>query len=267
MNTGVVLLISDLHLAPACPRISERFVRFLRGPARAASALYILGDLFEVWIGDDDLDNDFNESMLGELADLASTGVKIAFVRGNRDFLCGPASAQRAGWTLLEDETRLEMDDLPDASDRSGQTALEASAGPRTSAPVLLLHGDTLCTDDRAYQRFRAITHHWLTRTVFLALPLRWRQRIARRLRERSASHQARAPHALGDVSRVTVIARFRASGVSTMIHGHTHRPARHDLVVDARACERWVLPDWTETRGGYLAIEPGQRPRQIWLD
>jgi UDP-2,3-diacylglucosamine hydrolase len=264
--SGTTLLISDLHLAIDCPTIARRFRRFLHGPAREAAALYILGDLFEVWIGDDDTDNTFNESVLNDLAELTRSGVVVRFTRGNRDFLCGQTSARRAGWQILDDETRLAFD-AEAAADADIHPAPAPHSAPPPHSTLLLLHGDTLCTDDHAYQRFRAVTHHRLVRTAFLCLPLKWRQRIARRLRQRSMAHQAHSSTSLGDVSERTVIERFRASGASLMIHGHTHRPARHELVVDGRPCVRWVLPDWTESKGGYVALEPGQPPRMVWFD
>ncbi len=263
---GTTLLISDLHLAIDGPGIAERFIRFLHGPAREADALYILGDLFEVWIGDDDTGNAFNESILTELAHLARSGVAVHFTRGNRDFLCGRASARRAGWQLLGDETLLGVGHTT-ASSAAEATLPAQERQTVNDTTLLLMHGDTLCTEDHAYQRFRAITHHGLVRAAFLCLPLAWRQRIARRLRQRSIAHQTGSSTPLGDVSERAVIERFRASGASLMIHGHTHRPARHDLSIDGRPCVRWVLPDWTESRGGYLALEPGQSPRMVWLD
>jgi UDP-2,3-diacylglucosamine hydrolase len=225
-----VLFVSDVHLATERPATSELFLRFLREHASAASALYILGDLFEYWIGDDDRGDTLNESVLAALAAIAKQGVSIAFMPGNRDFMLGTAAATRAGMTLLADPTHLEL------------------AGRRT----LLMHGDTLCTDDVRYQRYRALIRDPRMMALLGRLPLRWRVKLARYLREKSGRERPLKSAAIMDVNQAAVERAFRDSGASLLIHGHTHRPARHPQMLDGAARERIVLADWHE-RGGYL--------------
>ena len=223
------LFISDLHLDPARPQITRLFGEFLDGQAREADALYILGDLFEAWVGDDD-PSETGAFVAEKLKALVDSGVPVSFMHGNRDFLLGEAYAQRAGMTLLEDPTRIDL----------------------YGKPALLMHGDTLCTDDVAYQQFRAHTRDPAWQAQFLSQPLAARLAFAQQARAASQARQGELREAgtmetITDVSPAAVDAAFAAHGVDTIIHGHTHRPAIHNLVVDGRPRRRIVLGDWYE--------------------
>jgi UDP-2,3-diacylglucosamine hydrolase len=228
-----VLLASDLHLAPERPAMVERFRRFAAGPARTASALYLLGDFFEYWLGDDDAADPFHAALLADLGGLVAAGVDVAFMHGNRDFLFGGAAASRHGIRLL------------------AEPALVDLAGVRT----LLMHGDTLCTDDLSYQRYRSVVRRPLVQRALLALPRAARRALASGLRRTSEAHTRLKPPVIMDVNRGAVEATLREHAYPRLIHGHTHRPARHEHVVDGRTCERWVLADWYD-RGGYLRCD-----------
>lgn len=227
------LFVSDLHLDPERPEITALFGRFLDGEARGADALYILGDLFEAWVGDDD-PSDAGAFVADRLRALAESGVPTYFIRGNRDFLLGGAYAARAGMILLDDPTVVELYGMP----------------------TLLLHGDLLCTDDVPYQQFRAQTRDPQWQAQFLAQPLAARLAFAQQAR---AASQARygelvskgMAETVGDVAPATVQDWFRRFGVKRMIHGHTHRPAIHD---EGGGNTRIVLGDWYE-QGSVLRI------------
>ncbi len=227
------LFVSDLHLSPARPAIVERFRRFLREEARAAAALYILGDLLEHWIGDDDAEGSFNRELFARVAELVRAGVPVFLMHGNRDFLVSARAAALAGMTLLPDPVEREL------------------FGVRT----LLMHGDTLCTDDVRYQRYRS----WVRRPglirAFLALPRGVREAIGGGMKRVSAGEKRVKAPAIMDVNERAVAAALRAHGYPRLIHGHTHRPARHVHVVDGHACERWVLADWYE-QASYLRCD-----------
>lgn len=227
------LFISDLHLSPRGPEKAKLFVDFLAGPARNAQALYILGDLFDYWLGDDDLADPFNEGIRVALAGLTSGGTAAYFLPGNRDFLIGEAFAAATGVTLLPD------------------IGVHRIAG----RPTLLLHGDTLCTDDHAYLAFRGRVRNPQWQREFLARPLAERRAIIEALRQRSEDAKSGKTTELMDVNPGMVAATFHEYGISHMIHGHTHRQAGHDIDVDGRACQRWVLGDWGAT-GNALACE-----------
>jgi len=218
------LFISDLHLDAARPHIVELFTRFIAADARAAEALYILGDLFESWIGDDD-DSPLALQVAQSLYALKQSGVPVFFMHGNRDFLLGEAYAKRAGMTLLDDPTVIEF---------GGQ-------------PTLLMHGDTLCTDDAAYQEFRAVVRNPDWQKQFRARSLSERHAFAAQARAESVKHTAGAKPEIMDVNQAAVLAAMRKHGVRTLIHGHTHRPATHRFEVDGQAAERIVLGDWYE--------------------
>lgn len=228
-----VLLASDLHLAPERPAMVARFRRFLADEARAAAALYLLGDLFEYWIGDDDAADPFHASLLADLGDLVARGVAVCFLPGNRDFLLGGAVAARTGMRVLAEPVLVTLG----------------------GAPTLLMHGDALCTDDRSYQRYRAIVRNRVVQRVFLALPRAVRRTLAYGLRRTSDAHTQLKRPAIMDVNAAAVEATLRSHGYPRLIHGHTHRPARHEHIVDGRRCERWVLPDWYEA-GGFLRCD-----------
>ena len=226
-----VLLISDLHLDASRPQITALFERFLREQGRQATALYILGDLFETWVGDDD-DSELPAHIAAALADLRAAGVPVYFMAGNRDFLLGEDYARRAGLTLIADG------------------AIHTLAG----TPTLLLHGDTLCTDDAAYQAFRSQVRDPAWQRDFCARTLAARKAFARQARAASRSHQQGAREALMAVNADAVANALRVAGVSRMIHGHTHRPAIHDLSLDGQPAQRIVLGDWYE-QGSVLRV------------
>ena len=235
------LFVSDLHLDPARPEITALFLRFLQREAASADALYILGDLFEAWVGDDD------PSTTGQQVDdglrrLADTGVPAFFIHGNRDFLVGQDYAGRAGMRILPDPAVVSL----------------------YGEPVLVMHGDLLCTDDHAYQAFRAQTRdpHW--QAMFLAQPLAARQAFAAQARQASMSRQQdmidgdRASfEAVTDVNPQAVEATLARFGVATLVHGHTHRPAMHAVRIGDREGRRIVLGDWYE-QGSVLRVAPG---------
>lgn len=234
------LFISDLHLTEERPEANERFIAFLEEKARAAEALYILGDFFEYWIGDDDLGEPFNAVIAGLLADLTRRGVKVYLMHGNRDFLIGERFCTATGVKLLDDPT------------------VNAIQG----MPTLLIHGDTLCTDDVEYQAWRRKARDPAFQADFLAKPLAERRRTILQMREKSKQVVQGKTAEIMDVNEDAVRQALRRHGVRRLIHGHTHRPGRHAFEVDGERCERWVLPDWYG-RGGY--IEVGRRgPRLV---
>lgn len=226
------LFISDLHLTEHRPELTAAFVAFLEQQASRAQALYILGDLFEFWIGDDE-QTPLQQQVATALRALRQRGVEIRFIHGNRDFLLGERYAREAGMTLLPAQQRLRL------ADRQ----------------MLIMHGDELCTLDEAYQRFRRITRCPWLRRLFLALPLRWRQRIARRMRQNSRGRQMDADAPWLDVTPQAVEQALRHSQAQVLIHGHTHKPAQHAVTVDGQACSRWVLGDW-ESHYTYLQVD-----------
>jgi UDP-2,3-diacylglucosamine hydrolase len=227
------IFVSDLHLTPDRPRATAQFFDFLAGPAARAEALYILGDLFEHWVGDDDFENAFNVSIAGALHALAAGGVALSFMTGNRDILAGEVFAARCGARLI------------------GEPWLVDLYGAKT----LLMHGDTLCTDDVDYQKFRAYARDAVNQQRFLSQPLAERKRQMTGLRaESEAAKQSKAAEIM-DVAPASVEAVLRQFGYPRLIHGHTHRPGRHVHVVDGHACERWVLTDWYG-RAGYLRCD-----------
>jgi UDP-2,3-diacylglucosamine hydrolase len=231
----VHLFISDLHLAAERPEANQRFFGFMEGKARGAAALYVLGDLFEAWIGDDDLAEALNDAVVGRFAALVRSGTPVYLMHGNRDFLIGKRFCDATGAILLQDPTVVDID----------------------GAATLLMHGDTLCIDDIDYQKLRRRTRNRLFRILFLAAPLEWRRKFSLRAREKSRQVIAGKTAEIMDVNAAAVHEAFRKHGVRRMIHGHTHRAGRHSLEVDGRRCERWVLPDWYGP-GGYLEIDRG---------
>lgn len=227
------LFISDLHLDRDRPQILALFEHFLREDAPGAEALYILGDLFEYWIGDDD-NAPHLAGIAAALRDLAGKGVPIHFAHGNRDFLLGEDFARRTGMSLLPEETVIDL---------YGRRAL-------------LMHGDSLCTDDQEYMAFRRMVRDAAWQTAFLARPLESRRAEAEAMRERSRENARTKPPEITDVSPPAVDDALRRHGVDLLIHGHTHRPAIHDISVDGRPAQRVVLADWYET-GGVLRVTP----------
>jgi UDP-2,3-diacylglucosamine hydrolase len=234
MAVAPTLFISDLHLARERPALVDAFHALMRGPAAGADALYALGDLFDAWLGDDQLRDPIASGVAAAFAGLSRAGTKVHLQRGNRDFLLGERFAAASGATLLADEV---VHDL---------------YGTRT----LIMHGDQLCTDDVGYQRYRAYWQDPAHRKRVLALPYVVRRGIAATLRAASRRATADKSEAIMDVNADAVVSALRKHGVTRLIHGHTHRPARHEIMVDARKCERWVLADWYE-RASYLRVDP----------
>jgi UDP-2,3-diacylglucosamine hydrolase len=230
------LFISDLHLDAERPQVTQLFGRFLREQASQAEALYILGDLFEAWVGDDD-PSETAAFVAGELATLHQRGVPVYFMRGNRDFLVGEHYARRAGMTILPDPAVVLLD---------GQ-------------PTLLMHGDLLCSADVRYQQFRAQVRNPAWQHQFLAQPLAARMAFAQQARAASKAHQGGLAEAgtmetITDVTAETVEATLARFGIKRLIHGHTHRPAIHELDVAGHAHQRIVLGDWYD-QGSVLSV------------
>lgn len=219
------LFVSDLHLDGARPEITELFLKFLAEEARKASCLYILGDFFEVWIGDDD-DDPHHARVMAGLKALTDAGVPVYFMHGNRDFLIGDRFAERTGVQILADPRLVDLN----------------------GSPALLMHGDTLCTDDLQYQRARRLLRNPLVQGIYLALPLSLRRRIAAYARVKSKSDTAAKASDIMDVNQGTVETVMLEHGVRRLIHGHTHRPAVHHFTSAAgKPMERIVLGDWYE--------------------
>ena len=227
------LFISDLHLQPERPAITEAFLRFLDEQALAAKQLYLLGDLFEYWAGDDDLSAPFHQQIVSALRRVSDAGIEIFWIAGNRDFLVGTDFAAAAGLTLLPETWVIEV------------------AGKR----IVLLHGDAQCTDDVKYMAFRAQVRQPAWQQQFLAMPLEQRKQIIAGLRENSKQAHTEKSYEIMDVTPAAIAAVFEQTGATVMIHGHTHRPAVHE--VDGKL--RYVLPDWEPDaippRGGWITL------------
>ena len=228
------LFISDLHLDDRRPETTALLRTFLKQEATAADALYILGDLFEFWLGDDALSKCASE-VAEALATLKKQGVPCFFMHGNRDFLLKENYAKQAGLTLLDEEHVIDL----------------------YGEQVLLMHGDSLCTDDVPYQQFRSLVRNPAWQQDFLARTPPERLQIALQARDASAEHKGSVDMQIMDVNQGQVTAAFRRHGVYRMIHGHTHRPATHDLEVDGNASQRIVLGDWY-TQGSVLRVTAG---------
>ena len=228
------LFVSDLHIDAAHPAIAARFLEFLGGEARDAEALYILGDLFESWIGDDDPD-DTQRAVTSALRELGGRGVPCFLMHGNRDFLIGERFAAASAVELLPDPLLISLH------------------GER----VLAMHGDALCTGDRAYQRLRATVRDAAWQRRFLRLPVAARRSLAGAARAGSRAHNAALHEAIADVEAASVAAVLRTAGVTTLIHGHTHRPGIHRFDVDGVARTRIVLGDWYDA-GSVLRWDAG---------
>lgn len=224
-----VLLISDLHLDPARPEAIEDFVAFTQREARNAEALYILGDLFEAWIGDDD-DDPGLKPIVDAVAKLTRSGTRCLFMHGNRDFLVGEALSEATGMRLLGEFERIDL----------------------YGEAVLLTHGDLLCTDDVRYQELRSQLRAPAWQRDFLGKPLEERRRIAAGLRQLSQTEMAAKPEQIMDVNDETVRETMRRFDVRLMLHGHTHRPAIHRFDLDDEPAVRIVLNDWYGP-GGYV--------------
>jgi len=228
----VILLISDLHLEEQRPDITRAFLALLDGRARAAESLYILGDFFEAWIGDDAM-SPFQLSICKALRALSDSGTQIFLMHGNRDFMIGQAFCKAAGCTLLKDP----------------------SVVPLNGEPVLLMHGDSLCTRDEAYMRMRRYLRNPLTLWVLRHLPLGTRHKLARKLRNESRAQTSMKANDIVDVTPEEIPRIMAQYGVRTLIHGHTHRPAIHKLLVGNDAAKRIVLGDW-DHQGWALQVD-----------
>lgn len=229
------LFIADLHLCAEEPAITAGFLAFLRRDARQAGALYILGDLFEAWIGDDDPDP-LHAEIAAALCELQQFNVPCYFIHGNRDFLLGKRFAAASGMTLLPEEQVLEI------------------YGRR----ILIMHGDTLCTDDEGYQHFRRKVHQPWLQKLFLLLPLFIRQRIALNMRAGSKQANSSKDVTIMDVNAAAVQATMTRHQVHCLIHGHTHRPAVHQLKVDNQPAERIVLGAW-HSDGSMIRVDENE--------
>ena len=225
--------VSDLHLTPDRPAVGAAFARFLRDVPASGDSVYVLGDLFEYWAGDDDLASPLPHATVAALAACAGRGGALYWIPGNRDFLTGGGFAKAARVTPLSDPFTFDLH------------------GERT----VLLHGDTLCTDDRAYQAFRSECRSERWQREFLARPLDLRRAEIEALRERSETEKAGKPAAIMDVNVDAVARLFADSGATRMIHGHTHRPACHETLMAGRKTRRWVLPAW-DNGPGYLRVD-----------
>lgn len=237
-----VLFISDLHLDPSRPAITELFLHFLRERASTADSLYILGDFFEAWIGDDAVPA--GHPVLAGLRQLTSAGLPIYIMRGNRDFLLGQDFEQATGTKLLADPTVIEL---------NGEA-------------VLLMHGDLLCTDDKEYQQFRAMVHDSRWQKDFLGKSIEERLLMARQARQESTtrnSNLAESTETIMDVNQDAVMQAMREHGVRRLIHGHTHRPNIHNFTLNNAPASRIVLGDWYE-QGSVLDYQDGRYDLQV---
>lgn len=229
-----ILFISDLHLDPQRPKISRLCLEFLRGPATRAQALYILGDLFEYWLGDDMVDEPDFADIIAGLRRLTTAGVPVGVMHGNRDFLLGETFAQRTGCTLLDE---VEVIDL-------------------FGVPTLLMHGDSLCTDDVDHQAWRRQVLNPAWQREVLTYSLQRRRAMALEMRRESEAHKRGKTMSIMDVNQDAVEATMRRHRVARLIHGHTHRPGRHTFSLDGVPAERYVLGDWY-TQGSILVATP----------
>ncbi len=223
--SNTTLFISDLHLCASRPVITAAFIAFLQDTASKAHALYILGDLFEYWAGDDDIDDAFHQQIITALKKASDSGLKIFFMHGNRDFLIADGFCQLTGITLIDDPTLIDL---------YGNKAL-------------LSHGDDLCTDDVAYQQFRTQVRDKKWQAEFLSQPLQARKKQVEAIRARSMQEKTQKSLEIMDVNTDAVDAMLRKYQPDLLIHGHTHRPHRHSIELGGRFISRWVLGDWYE--------------------
>ena len=231
------LFISDLHLEESRPDITRAFLAFLEQKAAGATRLYILGDFFEAWIGDDER-TPLQEKVAAALRNVSGGGTEIFLMHGNRDFLIGANFCDRAGAALLEDPSVIDLYDTP----------------------TLLMHGDSLCTADEEYQKFRVNMRNPQWQKMILQRPLKDRQQMARQLREISMAKNQDKEEFIMDVTPGEVVREMEAHGVQRMIHGHTHRPAEHALTANGQPAKRIVLGDWAENVW-WLEVTPGASP------
>ncbi|MBK8973038.1 MAG: UDP-2,3-diacylglucosamine diphosphatase [Hahellaceae bacterium] len=216
------LFISDLHLETEKPELTSFFLNFLAQKAQGVDALYILGDFFEVWVGDDE-QLPLHETIAAALNKLAASGTAVYLMNGNRDFLLGEAFAERCGATLLGERHRIDL----------------------YGRPTLLMHGDSLCTRDAEYQKFRSMSRNPQWQAMMLGRPLKDRQLMARQLRQMSMAKNQGKPETIMDVTPEEVIRVMDEGACDLLIHGHTHRPARHEVTLTRGVGQRVVLGDW----------------------
>lgn len=243
--SGTARFVSDLHLRAERPDLTRRFAVFLADTAASnVDKLFILGDLFEYWIGDDDLTASFNADVCALLRGTVDMGTRIFFIAGNRDFLIGDAFARAAGLTLLPENEKV----------GAGDTA------------ILLMHGDTLCTDDLPYQEFRRMVRSREWQQDFLSRSLAERRIEVASLRRRSSEAMKSKTAEIKDANATAIRAALSAHACTRLIHGHTHRPSHEQIQLTAGNAERWVLSDWDTGRGDALEISPGGDVRRIDL-
>ncbi len=231
----MLLFISDLHLSPERPDITQAFFTFLKTTAADAETLYILGDFFDAWVGDDD-DTPEYQQVAEALAEYQNQGHQLFFMHGNRDFMLGNNFAQRAGMVLLEDPTTITINQIP----------------------TLLMHGDSLCTQDEDYMAFRQMVRNDEWKRTISSKPLAERKALAAHLKSTSKSMNSLKAEDIMDVTPQEVVKVMSDNQVSLLIHGHTHRPARHPLTVNQKSAERIVLGDWHK-QGWYLCADKGE--------
>ncbi len=238
----MIFFASDVHLASDTPAITARFLSFLERARREAQSVYLLGDIFESWVGDEDLGLKAYQLVFQALKETVQAGVAVYFMAGNRDFMVSDHVLAELGLIRLEDPYILST----------------------TTWQFILSHGDLYCTGDVPYQKFRARVRDPQTQARFLRLPYWLRRSIATWLRWRSKGRRYDAQtQMMTDVGQGTVEDEARRYGYATLIHGHTHRPATHDLFVDGIHVERWVLADWSADRGEYLTWNDTELSRQ----
>lgn len=230
------LFISDLHLSEDQVHITQLFLNFARNTAPLADALYILGDLFEYWAGDDDGNTPFHQQIISAMREVSRIGTPVFIMHGNRDFLMDKQLAQECHATMLPDPTLIDL----------------------YGTPTLLTHGDALCTDDKEYQAFRKQVREPVWRNNFLAQPLVQRKAQIEQLRKMSEIQKQTKAMDIMDVNLAAVAELFRNHHYPRMIHGHTHRLKHHLHEVDGKACERWVLGDWHQTGNVLLCDAAG---------
>ncbi|MES2204068.1 MAG: UDP-2,3-diacylglucosamine diphosphatase [Pseudomonadota bacterium] len=238
------VVISDTHFSENYPEITQRFIEFLEYNKTAIETLYLLGDLFDAWIGDDHI-TPLSQKISDILADCANDGMKIYFMRGNRDYLMGEKFAASCNMTLLDDKTVISL------------------YGKKT----LLMHGDLLCTDDRAYQKYRKIMFSPIMKKICLMLPLNFRKKIAEKLRKVSQESNATKSMHIMDVSENSVIQVLEQYHAELLIHGHTHRQANHTVTLMHQSAQRMVLGAWENTQGNAIVASEIEAPRFINFD
>ncbi|RZI40614.1 UDP-2,3-diacylglucosamine diphosphatase [Herbaspirillum sp. HC18] len=245
----IALFVSDVHLQPSLPRTTQAFIDFLQKQARTAQQLYVLGDLFEYWAGDDDLVTPYHRQIADEIRAVSASGVKVLWIAGNRDFLIGSEFAEATGMALLPDPFVAEILDRR----------------------IALTHGDAQCTDDHGYMAFRAQVRQPEWQAQFLAQPLAQRKAIIEGMRTGSREAQRSKTYEIMDVNDAAVAALFESTGADIMIHGHTHRPGMHRYDTEGKSRLRYVLPDWEcdceSPRGGWLSMNADGNVNRYFFD